>query len=461
MTEVAAESLLRRPEASWVQIIFLVPVRDAKIPAAEIEYVEEHQGLGWVDSVADFPVLNEPGARTDRAWRSRLLASGAVGTLYDGRRHVVLGAPVRLAGLDGGEHPAALEVSQLEFLPTGIRPGFGPGGVLVVHAEVRAGGTAVGDLDPTCRLPLRWLAGVVKDLARPAAGPGRAQGFAEFAGGWGFTLDPDPEIAMAVNLACPDATLRALRPVPDGPGGGSPLEVWAWALARGTVPTVTMLHGSVPPAGPARRVAMPHHTAVVDRSGVAVVGTMPVDTDRNIARTLAEFVPIFQSVYTDVLLLGYLELLVATEVGARLDGLDDPVRRPREFHEIELRMRFLHDRVWRNRISAWPWLRELLAAFREQNAMPETVSWLSGNIRDFGAQIDRGAQQRLNLVILVLSGLGLLGVVAGILGAVAAFMAVFGTGHWGAVVGIVATGVAAVVLGVVGVLLVRGRLRRS
>ena len=245
-----------------------------------------------------------------------------------------------------------------------------------------------------------------------------------------------------------------LRPDPQRDGTWDVLALWAWALARGTVPTAAMLREVSEPAGPGAP-SLPHRTATVDRSGMAIVTTAPVDSDANIARTMSEFVPVFQSVYCDVLLLGYLELLIATEVGARLDGLADPVRHPREFHEIELRMRFLHNRVWRTHISEWPWLNSALGAFREENGLPGLIAQLGENLRDYGDQVERSFQHGLNTVILLLSVLGFLGVVSGIFGSVAAFMSVFGTGHWGAIVGIIGTSVGVIALCGLAALLVR------
>jgi hypothetical protein len=394
----------------------------------------------WQGSVSDFPVKNEPGVTTDRAWRSRLIAQGAHRTLYGARWHCLLAPPVELDVLDSAAgRRASLEATRLEFLPTGIMPGFGPGGILVVHAEMRGPATAGQATDAVSRLPVRWLASAVKDLTRPSPGRGISVGIAAFVSDWGLSLDPGIEIALSVNVACPRSTLTALRPGSNQAEEWDALTLWAWALARGTVPTAAMLRDVASPAGPGRAVQLPHRTAIVDRSGVAIIGTRPVDTDPNIEQALSEFVPVFQSIYTDVLLLGYLELLVTVEVGARLDRLEDPVRQPGEFHEIELRMRFLHNRLWRSRISDWPWLTLALSSFREENGLPDLIDQLGDNIRDFGDQIERGFQHGLNVIILLLSSLGFMGVIAGIFGCVAAFMSVFGTGHWGAIVGVIGT----------------------
>jgi hypothetical protein len=109
-------------------------------------------------------------------------------------------------------------------------------------------------------------------------------------------------------------------------------------------------------------------------------------------------------------------------------------------------MRFLHNRYWRSRVSQWPWLTSALSSFREENGLPGLITQLNDNIRDFGDQVERGFQHGLNVIILLLSALGFLGVVAGIFGSVAAFMSVFGTGHWGAIVGIIGTSLGVVAL---------------
>lgn len=444
----ADEKLLVRPEASWAQVTFLVPVREyLPTPAPESSRSPSPHLAGWQESVNDFPVGNEPGVVTDQAWRSRLVASGAQGTLYSDRCHCVLAPPARLGALDRASgQQAALEATCLEFLPTGITPGFGPGGILIVHAELRDLATNGQPLDSQGRLPVRWLASIIKDLTRLPAGQQDAVGIARFVTSWGLSLHPGTNIVQAVNVACPESTIRVLRPDPKQDEAWDALTLWTWALARGTVPTAAMLREVSEPAGPGRAVPLPHRTATVDRSGIAVMSTRPVDSDPNIAKTLSDFVPIFQSVYCDVLLLGYLELLIAMEVGARLDRLDDPVQHPREFHDIELRMRFLHNRVWRTRVSEWPWLNSALSAFREENGLPGLIAQLSDNLRDFGDQIERGFQHGLNTIILLLSALGFLGAIAGIFGSVAAFMSVFGTGRWGAMVGIIGTSVGVIAL---------------
>ena len=107
---------------------------------------------------------------------------------------------------------------------------------------------------------------------------------------------------------------------------------WMWALARGTVPSPRMLQAPAPPATPGRTILMPRRLAISDRAGMAILATGSTDADANIARSLSEFIPMFQSLYTDVFVLGYLQLLVTAEIGARLDELDDPVDHPWEFH---------------------------------------------------------------------------------------------------------------------------------
>lgn len=441
MNATTDEKLLARPEASWAQVTFLVPIRESS-PVQPSNSVQSSYLPVWESSVSGFAVKNETGVNTDRAWRSRLIASGAQGILYDRRYHSVLTPPAVLDSLDSADgRRVTLEATHLEFLPTGILPGFGPGGILAVHAQMEDSSAAGHAPGTRRRLPVRWLASAIKGLARPAAGTDAAVGIAGFAGGWGLRLDPGTEIVIAVNIACPESTLRVLRPDPEQAGRWDALTLWTWALARGTVPTPRMLREPRLPAGPGRPVPLPHRTAIVDRSGLAIVGTRPVDTDPSIGQILSDRVPVFQSIYVDVLLLGYLELLVAVEVGARLDRLDDPGQHPREFHGIELRMRFLHTRIWRSRVSEWPWLSSALSSFREENDLPALIAQLNDNMRDFGDQIERGFQHGLNVIILLLSALGFLGVIAGIFGSVAAFMSVFGTGHWGAIVGIIGTSV--------------------
>lgn len=440
MTGVTHERLLVRPEASWAQVTLLIPVRESSPPPGP-------GSSQWQQSVSDFPVTNEPGVVTDEAWRSRLVASGAHETLYGGRSHCVLASPTVLgtAGQAPGQQ-TALETDFLEFMPTGIIPGFGPGGILIAHAELRQK-TATGQpLNVPGRLPVRWLSSAVKDLTRLPAGQRSAVGIAPFVANWGLSLHPGTDIAVAVNVACPESTIAVLRPDPKQEEPWDALALWTWALARGTVPTADMLRELSKPAGPGRTVSLPHRTATVDRSGMAIMTTTPVDSDPNVARAMSDFVPVFQSVYCDTLLLGYMELLIATEVGDRLDKLADPVRHPREFHDIELRMRFLHNRVWRTRVSEWPWLNSALAAFREENGLSELITQLGDNLRDYGDQVERGFQHGLNTVILLLSALGFLGVISGIFGCVAAFMSVFGTGHWGAIVGIVGTSAGVIAL---------------
>ncbi len=103
---------------------------------------------------------------------------------------------------------------------------------------------------------------------------------------------------------------------------------------------------------------MPRRLAISDRAGMAILATESTDADANIARSLSEFIPMFQSLYTDVFVLGYLQLLVTAEIGARLDELDDPVDYPWEFHRVETRMQLLNNRYWRARITDWPWLNQ-------------------------------------------------------------------------------------------------------
>ena len=98
-------------------------------------------------------------------------------------------------------------------------------------------------------------------------------------------------------------------------------------------------------------------------------------------------------------------------------------------------MQLLNNRYWRARITDWPWLNQLLSSYQEENDLPAVVAQLIDNVRAYGDQIERSYQHGLNLIILLLSALGFVGVVAGLFGAVAAFMTVFGTGHWGAVIG--------------------------
>jgi hypothetical protein len=441
----AREQLLLRPEASRAHVTFFVPVNE-RSPVTVSDFPT------WRKTVCEFSVHNEPGVTTDRSWRSKLVSPGVRAMLYGARRSAVLATPAQLGELPGNDDTAVLVAEHLEFMPTGIAPGFGPGGILVVHAEMRASLAAA-------RLPVRWFASKIKDLARPPAG--QPAGIAKFLGDWSMLLHPDAEIMLAVNVACPETTVRALRPGPGTATSWDALRLWAWALARGTVPTATMLRALDPPATPGKIVRLPNRIALVERSGVAIVATAASDTDPNVARALSDFVPVFQSIYADAFMLGYLELLVTVEVGARLDDLADPVEQPHEFHAIELRMRVLHNRFWRIRITEWPWLNEMFAAFQEENNLPALIAHLGGNIRDFGDQIERNFQHGLNLIVLLISALGFAGVVAGVFGSVAAFMTVFGTGHWGAIVGIIGTSAGVLALSGGAALLLRNRAWRE
>jgi hypothetical protein len=445
--------LLLRPEASWAQVSFLVPVNETS-PTSVNNFPL------WQDSVSEFPVSNEAGVTTDRLWRSRLVSAGVRAALYGQRQNTVLSPAAELGNLRHGDRVTALETGQLDFMPTGIAPGFGPGGILVVHAGLRdILSRPEHATNPGAPLPVRWFASVIKDLARPAAG--QPAGIAKFLGDWGLSLYPDVEILLAVNLACPESTVRVLRPDPGTDASWDALLWWAWALARGTVPTGTMLRTPVAPATPGQIVRLPNRTAVVDRSGIAIVATAGTDSNPDISRALADFVCIFRSIYTDVFLLGYLELLVTVEVGARLDALADPAEQSREFHAIELRMRLLHSRFWRIQVTSWPWLNDILSSYQAENSLPALIAQLADNIRDFGDQIERNFQHGLNLIILLLSALGFVGVVAGVFGSVAAFMSVFGTGHWGAIVGIIGTSLGVLTLSGGAVLLLRNRAWRE
>jgi hypothetical protein len=431
LASAAAPELLQAPEAAWAQLAFFIPVLESapsRGPAAA-------GGLAWHRSVAEFPVPSEPGKCTSRAWRSARITPGAQAVLYDLRWQATLGSPALLARHPDDEHLTVI-TRQLEFQPTGVEPGFGAGGVLILHAEV-AGSPAAP------QLPVRWLASVIKNLARPAAA-GDAPGAGQLVSGWGLSLVTEPAIFVAVNLALGKASLQALRGIPAAASvscaqAWDGLDCWTWSLARGTIPAASMLRTPVLPATPGQTVALPRRQAIVDRSGVAVMATDPADQSAEVTRALADSIPVFQSVYADVLLLSYLQLLVTGEVGTRLDTLGDPVDNPREFHRIENRTQVLHNRFWRVRITEWPWLNQMMRAVQEQNDLPVVVAALSDNVRDLGNQIERKYQHGLNLILLLLSVIGLVGVSAGALATVAAFLTVFGTGHWGAVVAIAGT----------------------
>jgi hypothetical protein len=348
-----------------------------------------------------------------------------------------------LAQWHHGDSPViTLAARQLEFLPTGITPDFGPGGVLIVHAEMSGSLAAEPHLGD--HLPVKELASAIKDLARPSAG--ELPGASQLVSGWGLSLDPGPEIVVAVNVTLTEATLRALHYDHASDQTWQSLSCWNWSLARGTIPTAGALRNPTPPATPGRTVLLPRRQAIVDRSGMAIMATNPIEEAPDVANTLYNFIPVFQSIYIDVLALGFLQLLVTAEVGARLDALIDPVNHPYEFHRIETRMQLLNNRVWRIRVTGWPWLNQMLRFFQEENDLPTIIGQLNQNIRDFGNQIERKYQHGLNVILLLLGALGFVGVVAGVFATVAAIMTVFGTGHWGAVVGIIATSVGVLTL---------------
>ena len=52
-------------------------------------------------------------------------------------------------------------------------------------------------------------------------------------------------------------------------------------------------------------------------------------------------------------------------------------------------MRKLHSRIWRTRITEWPWVNTMLAAFQEENGLASLIGQLNDNIRDYGDQIER------------------------------------------------------------------------
>lgn len=447
----ADPDLLSLPEAVWAQITLLVPVQQP-VPASGLP-----GSPPWQESVALFPLSNQPGVHTDRQWRSAHIAPGVRPSLYGRRYAAVLPEPVELGHLCRSDGELVrLTTEHLEFLPTGIMTGFGPGGILIIHSELH------GSLSPRSaenRLPIRWLSSQLKDLARSPAGG--IPGISQRVSNWGLALDAASEILVATNLAVPGLTLNALRHDPAEDGTWSALNTWAWSLARATVPTRDMLRNPVRPATPGCAVALPRRLAVVDRAGVAIVTTDAVDHDPNVMRTLLDFIPIFQSIYTDVLALGFLQLLVTAEVGARLDALDDPLGHPREFHNIESRMRLLRNRFWRARITEWPWLDSILHSVQEENDLRAVLDQLTDNIHEFGGQLERQYQHGLNLILLLLGVLGLLGLAAAIFGAVAGFMTVLGTGRWGAIVGIIATSAALVALFVGGAIYMRRSVWRE
>jgi hypothetical protein len=446
MSLAAHPDLLLRPEAAWAQVTLFIPVTEPSPDTGRPGAPE------WQRSVAEFPVRGEPGMCTDRQWRSVRIAMTARATLYDQRWHAVLGTAAELARNGVAEDATiTLTCRQLEFLPTGIKPGFGPGGILIVHAETHG---ATGPRPGERRLPVRWLASVVKDLARPDVS--ERPGADRLVGGWGLSLHPGPEILVAANLALGEKSLRALRSDSAPAGTWDCLSCWTWSLARGTVPAAAALRTPAPPATPGRTVILPHRMAIVDRSGMAITATDPVGRNPDVTGALEDFIPVFQSIYTDVLVLGFLQLLVTAEVGARLDAPGDPVDEPREFHRIETRMQLLHNRFWRVRITEWPWLNQVLRSFQEENDLPMVIGQLGQNIRDIGNQIERRYQHGLNLILLLLSALGFVGVVAGVFATVAALMTMFGTGHQGAIIGIAATSAALLAL-VVGTVLLLAR----
>ena len=80
-----------------------------------------------------------------------------------------------------------------------------------------------------------------------------------------------------------------------------------------------------------------------------------------------------------------------------------------------------------------------------------------GPVVDDRSPLDRYRSHRpfgISTVILLLSALGFLGV-SGIFGSMAAFIFVFGTGHWGAIVGIFGTSVGVIALSGLTALFVR------
>jgi len=414
-----SEDALFHPAALEAQLTLLIPVEQSR-----------PTGPGWRSGVAAFPVRNEAATQTDLAWRKRQVDLRAERALYDGRLVCDLEEPVVLWRPVNKSAGTELTLTKIEFVPTGAVASRGPGGVAVAHLAVAddAGKPHAG-LEGGAEISVRTLNSAISDLARPDHQ--RPMGIApplRTCAGLDVFHHHDAVVSSFVVLS--SQTVRALA-AHVGDTGWTGTRFWAYSLARGSAPGTGMLRRGPLPATPGEVVSFPHRLAVVDRAGLSILTTRD-PADHDIRDQYMNFRAPFRSIYTDLLLLGMLQQIQVVDLALALDEMGDPVSDPGRFRLLDDRLRVVRNRYWWTSVTRWHVPDPILRAYQRQNSVRESLQQLVEDARDFGNAVDRQYQRDLNDKIILFAKIGVVGALAGSFGAVASWLAAFGTGHWGA-----------------------------
>lgn len=385
-------------------------------------------GAAWIEGSYPCPLGNEQGKVTDLAWRRALERPRVIGALHEGRFWTPVATDPTTWTSDltpvGVEYLALPQPGESHALSRGS---FDLRALLLVHLTTGVdplrpvlGGVS----PPAAALPVSHVLQQWKGLI--ARRYGKSTAITQWLSGLGARVDGQALPTRAAFLAFTDAQPDGGPTV--GPmGEAAPwLDQITWQLARGTFTNRSVRYSE------GSSFASPNKWSVVDRDGFAVCSTLPDRKGRG-ADTVRDFVPIFHSIYADVLLLGTMQGLLIEGLLDGLGGLGDPVDHENEVRILRDESRRLRNQVWWETFSDLHWPDAHLAAFQRQNQLHERFQAVRQDLDDFAADIERAGQRRLeesqrrtNVALAVVALAGLVLAAFGISGATATWLGLTG-----------------------------------
>lgn len=149
-------------------------------------------------------------------------------------------------------------------------------------------------------------------------------------------------------------------------------------------------------------------SAMVLRDGAAFIGHADTNPD-----FLAHSAPLYvRSIYTDALLIAFVQRLALTDLSDRLARLDDPARNPRGVERLDAEFSRFRNRLWWQHLTQHGPGNELLLAYQRQHRLPELMEQTRSELDDYSRQASLRAARILNVVVAVFALIGAIGVLA-------------------------------------------------
>lgn len=224
--------------------------------------------------------------------------------------------------------------------------------------------------------------------------------------------------------------VNSTDPDPGSPWSGNHLRWWAWAMAHSTFNRDVLEARSEAPFTPGQMMTWPQMLSITARDGFGIVGTQS-DTQQHGAQRFSSFLPIFRAVYGDILLLGAKQKFESAWLWDQLGAIAPRQPKRAEVSSLRQRQRLFHNRDWWRSASTLHWPDQILRAYQAQNALEDELRAVKEDLDSIDTEIRSLQEERINILLFILAAVGLIGVVAGVSQAVAAWIGLdTGQGWW-------------------------------